>query len=175
MNDYPKNWKDISLRAKARAKFRCERCKHPNDPGAGHTLTVHHLDMDKANNAIWNLAVLCQRCHLSIQSRVNMDQMLLPGAEVADWFKPHLEGYVKAHGKPSNPCPDCGEQRDDKFYQYRYGQSYRCKPCTSKHQREKYHRAKKALLYVRRVLGDDFLDSLGVDGKPTRQEVVEPR
>lgn len=28
-------------------------------------LTVAHLDRDKDNNRFWNLAALCQRCHLS--------------------------------------------------------------------------------------------------------------
>ncbi|GAH88897.1 unnamed protein product, partial [marine sediment metagenome] len=27
-------------------------------------LTVHHLDGNKANCEDWNLAALCQRCHL---------------------------------------------------------------------------------------------------------------
>src|SRR5262245_6663119 len=38
-------------------------------------LTVHHLTGDKADCRWWNLAALCQRCHLSVQGRVNMAQV----------------------------------------------------------------------------------------------------
>jgi len=96
MNEYTKDWPMIAQQAKRQENWLCERCKHPHDPPTGHTLTVHHLDRDKRNNARWNLAVLCQRCHLSVQGRVNMSQMLLPGAEVSDWFKWHLKGYQES-------------------------------------------------------------------------------
>ena len=75
MNDYPTDWPEISRRIRTGAGDKCERCKHPNDLASGHLLTVHHLDGDKANCAEWNLAALCQRCHLKIQGRVKMDQM----------------------------------------------------------------------------------------------------
>lgn len=97
MNNYPDDWKEIAGRVKAAAGNRCERCKHINDLASGHVLTVHHLDGDKANCEDWNLAALCQRCHLAIQGRVKMDQgffeALLP---VSEWFRPHLDGYRKA-------------------------------------------------------------------------------
>lgn len=94
MSEYPPDWDQIARRIKDRAKWQCERCKHPNDHKTGHVLTVHHLDGNKANCADWNLAALCQRCHLSIQGRVKMDQMFFPEIlDVADWFKPHLKGY----------------------------------------------------------------------------------
>ena len=97
MNDYPANWNEIAERIKAKAGGRCERCKHPNDLPSGHVLTVHHLDGNKANCEDWNLAALCQRCHLAIQARVKMDQFffdeILP---VAEWFKPHLAGYLQS-------------------------------------------------------------------------------
>jgi len=46
------------------------------------------------NSEPWNLAVLCQRCHLSIQGRVNMfqDYML----DHTDWMQPHVEGRNRA-------------------------------------------------------------------------------
>lgn len=94
MNDYPSNWRDIANRIKDAAGRCCERCKHPHEVATGYVLTVHHLDGNKANCADWNLAALCQRCHLKIQSRVKMDQgffdALLP---VSEWFRPHLDGY----------------------------------------------------------------------------------
>ena len=64
MNDYPQDWDDISRRIKDAAGWKCERCKHDHDPQSGHILTTHHLDGNKANCEDWNLAALCQRCHL---------------------------------------------------------------------------------------------------------------
>jgi hypothetical protein len=54
-------------------------------------LTVHHLTGIKADLRWWNLAALCQRCHLSIQSRVNMGQVW--PYEHTEWFRPHAAGY----------------------------------------------------------------------------------
>lgn len=54
-------------------------------------LTVHHLDGDKANCRWWNLAALCQRCHLTIQGRVRMAQVF--PFEHSEWFKPHAAGF----------------------------------------------------------------------------------
>ncbi len=54
-------------------------------------LTVHHLNGDKADCRWWNLTALCQRCHLTIQGRVNMAQ-IYPG-EHSEWFKPYAAGY----------------------------------------------------------------------------------
>jgi hypothetical protein len=54
-------------------------------------LTVHHLDNDKANCRWWNLAALCQRCHLEIQGRVRMDRRWLH--EHSLWFRPYVAGY----------------------------------------------------------------------------------
>jgi hypothetical protein len=54
-------------------------------------LTVHHLDGNKANCRWWNLAALCQRCHLTIQGRVVMARVW--PWEHSDWFKPYVAGY----------------------------------------------------------------------------------
>ena len=53
--------------------------------------TVHHLDGNKANCAWWNLLALCQRCHLTIQSRVNPHQPYM--LEHSDWFKPYVAAF----------------------------------------------------------------------------------
>ena len=53
--------------------------------------TVHHLDGNKANCAWWNLLALCQRCHLTIQTKVNPDQPFM--LEHSDWFKPYVAGF----------------------------------------------------------------------------------
>jgi len=53
--------------------------------------TVHHLDGNKANCVWWNLLALCQRCHLTIQSRVNPQQPYI--FEHDEWFKPYAAGF----------------------------------------------------------------------------------
>jgi hypothetical protein len=54
-------------------------------------LTVHHLDGNKGNCRWWNLAALCQRCHLQIQGKVQMARVYpWPHSE---WFKPYVAGY----------------------------------------------------------------------------------
>lgn len=97
MNDYPSDWKIIATSVKAKANNKCERCGHENDFDSGHVLTVHHLDGNKANCEDWNLAALCQRCHLCIQGRVKMDQLFfLDVLPISNWFKPHYDGYLKS-------------------------------------------------------------------------------
>lgn len=54
-------------------------------------LTVHHLDEDKGNCRWWNLASLCQRCHLRMQRAVVMDRPW--HYEHSDWFKPYAAGF----------------------------------------------------------------------------------
>ena len=99
MGEYPKNWTEIANAVKAEHCGCCERCGHPNDRETGHVLTVHHIDGDKSNVERWNLAALCQRCHLAVQGRIKMRQMFMSEIlPVSDWFKPHLEGYLKSKG-----------------------------------------------------------------------------
>jgi hypothetical protein len=54
-------------------------------------LTVHHLDGDKANDAWWNTLALCQRCHLSIQCKVDPDIPFF--FEHTEWMKPYIAGF----------------------------------------------------------------------------------
>jgi hypothetical protein len=54
-------------------------------------LTVHHLNGVKHDCRWWNLAALCQRCHLSIQGRVLMERVY--PLEHSDWFKPYAAGW----------------------------------------------------------------------------------
>lgn len=99
-SQYPKDWPKIALRIKDKAGQRCERCRHENDRESGHVLTVHHLDGNKANCEDWNLAALCQRCHLKIQGRVKMDQLFfLDVLPMSDWFKPHYAGFLASRNK----------------------------------------------------------------------------
>ena len=103
MNEYPKNWKYIAATIKGNAGWKCERCHVAHGP-VPNVLTVHHLDGDKANCEDWNLAALCQRCHLAIQGRVKMDQLFfLEVLPVSGWFKPHYEGFLKSKNTRKTP------------------------------------------------------------------------
>ncbi len=71
---YPANWKEISLRIRARAGGKCEFCgaenykPHPVT-GSKVVLTVAHLDHNRQNCADENLKALCQRCHLTYDAK----------------------------------------------------------------------------------------------------------
>lgn len=113
---YPRNWPQIATRAKKREGWRCERCRHPQDPSGEQlacdslcrhepvapgtstrdihrVLTVHHIDGNRANNQWWNLAVLCQRCHLAIQGKVDFEQGYL--LDHSEWFVGHMQGFLR--------------------------------------------------------------------------------
>ena len=101
---YTADWPAIATAVKAAAGWHCVRCGHGHEPSTGYTLTIHHADGDKGNNAWWNLLPLCQRCHLSIQGRVIMHrQFYLPHSR---WFRPYVAGYY-AH---------CADLLDDEPY-----------------------------------------------------------
>ena len=89
---YPKQWDEIARRIKEKAGWRCERCGHPHDPPAGYTLTVAHLDPSYGHQR-WNLAALCQRCHLLLEHRFAFRQGYL--FDHNDWFLRHLRGWMQ--------------------------------------------------------------------------------
>lgn len=89
--DYPHDWANLAKQVKDEANWRCVRCDHPHSPKTGYCLTVHHLDMNPSNNRWWNLAALCQRCHLSIQGRVVLERPWM--FEHSEWFKPYAAGW----------------------------------------------------------------------------------
>jgi len=91
--EYPPDWPEIAGRVKDASGWKCIRCGAPHGPPP-HVLTVHHLDGDKSNCAWWNLAALCQRCHLHIQAMVVMQRVWY--LEHSEWFKPYVAGYVAA-------------------------------------------------------------------------------
>lgn len=89
--EYPEDWPSVALAVKLAAGWRCIRCTAPHSVEGARVLTVHHLNGDKADGRWWNLLALCQRCHLSIQARVNVEQLYLH--EHTPWFKPYAAGY----------------------------------------------------------------------------------
>lgn len=91
---YPADWKAIATAIKEASNWCCVRCGHAHEPETGYTLTVHHLDLSPANCEWWNLAPLCQRCHLTIQARVVMERVWM--FEHSAWFKPYVAGYYAA-------------------------------------------------------------------------------
>ena len=133
--EYPADWPEIARAVKEAAEWRCERCGHCDDParrvvgepgrkvpsgrlpcdehcthasnGKQRSLTVHHLDGDKANCEPWNLAALCQVCHLSVQARVDFYRpYLLPHTP---WMARHVQDFnswAREHGR--QPLPFAG-------------------------------------------------------------------
>lgn len=91
MNDYAHDWNQISARVKTSAGMKCVRCGHGHSRENWRILTVHHWDGDKMNNVWWNLMALCQRCHLSIQGRVDPHQAFF--FEHSEWCKPYAAGF----------------------------------------------------------------------------------
>ena len=99
--EYPPNWKEIAEQVKAEAGYLCVRCGHVHETDTGYMLGVHHIDLNKSNCAWWNLAALCQRCHLHIQHKVKIEQPYF--FEHSAWFKPYAAGYYAwLHGLPSD-------------------------------------------------------------------------
>lgn len=89
--EYPYDWDLIALGVKNEADWRCVRCDHEHDIESFHILTVHHWDGNKRNCAWWNLIPLCQRCHLSVQARVDPNQPFM--FEHTEWCKIYAAGF----------------------------------------------------------------------------------
>lgn len=89
---YPKDWKEISARVRESVGWKCVRCAHRHDPETGYTLTVHHANMDPSCSEWWNLLPLCQRCHLAIQAKVDLNRPWVM-ADHSEWFKPYVAGF----------------------------------------------------------------------------------
>jgi len=99
--EYPPNWKEIATAVKDAAGWACVRCQQPHNPATGYTLTVHHIDMNPANCEWWNLAALCQRCHLQIQHKVVIERVWL--FDHSPWFLPYVAGYyAHTHNLPTD-------------------------------------------------------------------------
>lgn len=99
VSTYPNDWPMIAQQVKDRAAWRCVRCGMHHTPRNGYTMTVHHLDGDKSNCERWNLAALCQRCHLTIQGRMKLNQLFLFPTLHSQWLRPFLIGRQAATGE----------------------------------------------------------------------------
>lgn len=80
--EYHPNWREISLSIRRREKNRCKLCNAENGKPHWKTaskvvLTVAHLNHNKNDNRGYNLAALCQRCHLIIDMPNHVDRRLL--------------------------------------------------------------------------------------------------
>lgn len=87
----PKDRKELHNRVRAEADGKCIRCGHPDDAESHHVLTVHHFTGAKDENSWWNLLALCQKCHLTIQGRVNPHIPYF--LEHSEWAKPYVAGF----------------------------------------------------------------------------------
>lgn len=114
-DNYPFEWhKTVKHLVREQAGHRCVRCMHPyrqgvsdpiyspcdarctHDPrkSSHRVLTVHHLRLGqeaKRDLRWWNLVALCQRCHLKIQGKVQMER-IWPWPH-SEWFKPYAAGW----------------------------------------------------------------------------------
>lgn len=79
-------------------------------------LTVHHFDGNKSNDAWWNLLSLCQRCHLTIQSRVEPEIPFL--FEHSDWLKPYVAGFYAKKYEGKDLTREEAERRLDELLAY---------------------------------------------------------
>lgn len=80
INEYPNLWIRglIQERVRELADHKCEHCGMEFEEGTniaktvkrrdGHAMvgTVHHINMDRADNRMVNLVYLCQRCHWTV-------------------------------------------------------------------------------------------------------------
>lgn len=102
-SEYPANWEETAKAVKDASGWKCVRCGHRHEPETGYTLTVHHLDINPANCAWWNIPALCQRCHLTIQGKVVMEREYM--FEHSEWFKPYVYAYYAVRALKGEKIP----------------------------------------------------------------------
>jgi hypothetical protein len=86
---------------------------------AWRVLTVHHLTGVKHDCRWWNLCPLCQRCHLSIQTTVEMEN---PWPwEHEEWFKPYVAGFYASKYEGRDVSRAEALERMDELLQHERG------------------------------------------------------
>lgn len=72
---YPSNWKEIALKIKENADWKCEKCgkqcRRPGETFDTHrrTLTVAHMNHTPEDISPGNLKALCAPCHLRYDAK----------------------------------------------------------------------------------------------------------
>jgi hypothetical protein len=114
---YPAEWPFAAWAIKCMAGWRCERCGVAHGP-IPNVLTVHHLDGNKANLESWNLAALCQRCHLRIQHRVTFYQDW--PFDHSPWMARHVADYNEWAARHAQPELSLTGVRLDRDYTHEW-------------------------------------------------------
>lgn len=65
LNEYSKNWPEISRRIRENANWKCKKCGL-DCRGQKHNLHVHHVNRLRSDNRDENLWVLCKWCHQEV-------------------------------------------------------------------------------------------------------------
>ncbi|MGL4672298.1 HNH endonuclease [Cetobacterium sp.] len=71
LNEYSKDWNNISYSYKKSKRFICQDCKKDCSKDTAE-LHVHHVDGVKSNNKASNLEVVCVKCHSQKPMHVHM-------------------------------------------------------------------------------------------------------
>lgn len=85
-------WKAACVAVYRRADACCERCgadARKADRSLG-LFDIHHIisfAVRATRAAVWNLALLCERCHMFVHSRANLDRVFLPGTNAPAYWR----------------------------------------------------------------------------------------
>lgn len=86
-----KFWKKIREVILFRDNYSCKVCNNKESK----LLCVHHIDLDKDNNCLENLVVLCASCHMALHKGFNADYRVFKMNDVELRFYNFLQGNSK--------------------------------------------------------------------------------